>query len=168
MKNELIDPKEQLEEIAYKQLCTQYGLQPKWLGKTFRDKNDTYTIVGLNLRSKRYPVVTTGMRNGVTTRGAWNAAYVIGLMTGDLDGARAEAAEKRLVEERKNWSMATAYGLKSAWLDQTFLFRNQPVTIIGLAPARRRYPVVGKDAHGQIKYYPSEFVVKALTPAAAA
>jgi hypothetical protein len=168
----MMNQKEQLEKIAYEQMCQQFELKPEWLGKTFTDRGETYTIVGLNIRSKRFPVVTTVVRStsgqSYTCRPAWNATHIIGLMTGKPTEVHAEANAKRLAQERANWSMAGAFGLKSEWLDKTFTFRNSPVTIVGLAPTRRRYPVVGKNKWGDIAYYPLETVLKSFTTSAAA
>jgi hypothetical protein len=58
--------------------------------------------------------------------------------------------------------MAKVIGLQPEWLDKTFTFRNKPVTIVGLAPTRTRYPVVGKNERGDIAYYPVSVVLKSL------
>ena len=83
-------------------------------------------------------------------------------MSGNLEGVLAEARDQRLEQERANWLMAKVIGLQPEWLDKTFTFRNKPVTIVGLAPTRTRYPVVGKNERGDIAYYPVSVVLKSL------
>jgi hypothetical protein len=152
---------EQVQKLIYEQMCQQYGLKPEWLGKQFQHEGETYTIAGLNIRSKRFPVVITGGKYI-----AMSTDFIVGAMTDDMAGAQARAMEKRRVEERTNWKLASAYGLKPEWLDKTFTFRNSPVTIIGLAPTRRRYPIAGKNAWGDINYYPLDTVLKSFMAAA--
>jgi hypothetical protein len=169
-----MNPKEQLDRITYEQMCQQFGLKPEWLDKTFQAKGKTYTIVGLNIRSKRFPVLVTydstytigDNTKTVKSHGAWNATHVIGFMTGNLDGELKKANEKRLAEERKNWSMAAAFGLKTEWLDRTFKHRHNTVTIVGLAPNRRRYPI---NQRNEIAFYPLTAVIgKVIEDAVAA
>ncbi len=41
-----------------------YGLEPKDLGKEFKDKNETYKITGLNTSAHKYPICVTSMFDG--------------------------------------------------------------------------------------------------------
>jgi hypothetical protein len=170
-----MNQQETLERIAYEQMCGQFGLKPEWLGKTFFDKGTTYTIVGLNIRSKRFPVRTsyeisyTGDKTkSITTRCAWNATHVAGRMGDNLAKLlNDEQAQKRKQERADYQALASAYGLKPEWLDKQFAYKGRKVTVVGLAPNRRRYPVVGRDERGTIRLYPIETVTKALSAAAA-
>jgi hypothetical protein len=54
------------ERQAYKQLCQVYGLKAEWLDKTFNHGTDTYTVVGLNTRKHKRPVLCKQTGNGKT------------------------------------------------------------------------------------------------------
>jgi len=169
---------EALERLAYEQMCDQYGLKLEWLGKTFTDdKGKTYTIVGLNLRSKRFPVRTThevtykigDTVKTITSKSSWNATHVAGRMGNNLSELlEDEQAKKRTQEHADYMKLAVAFGLKPEWLDKPFSYKWRKVTIVGLAPNRRRYPVVGRDEVGAIRLYPIDTVVKAMSQPSAA
>jgi hypothetical protein len=162
---------EALERIAYEQMCGQFGLKPEWLGKTFTDKGKTYTIVGLNIRSKRFPVrvsYETTYKIGETTKtmtshSSWNATHVAGRMGNNLHELLEDEQAKKREQERDDYKkLAQAFGLKPEWLDQQFTYKWRKVTVVGLAPNRRKYPVVGRDERGEIRLYPIETVTKAM------
>ena len=44
-------------------LAASYNLDPDWLDKEFTHEGDTYKIVGLNPRAKRYPVEAVNVYN---------------------------------------------------------------------------------------------------------
>jgi hypothetical protein len=91
---------EQMERLAYTTYCKDFKLKPEWLDKTVKNKEGkTYTIVGLNLRSKNYPVVT---KEGVRL----NADYLRGLMTGDMaaiEKEREQAHEREYKNARQDY-----------------------------------------------------------------
>jgi hypothetical protein len=166
-----------LERIAYEQMCSQYGLKPEWLGKTFTDKGKTYTIVGLNIRSKRFPVRTTyestyevGNKTRTQTLDcSWNATYIAGHMGGNLNKLLKAEKDAKSKQEREDYKkLAVLFGLEADWLDKEFNFRWQKITIVGLAPNRRKYPVVGRDVSGKTRLYTVDSVVSAMKAKAAA
>jgi hypothetical protein len=149
-----------IDEVLYKELCEQFGLKREWLGKTFEDKGTTYTIVGLNPRSKRYPVKTT-FGNGQNA--TWNATYVAGRMGGNLAELRKAEQAKQREEDRANYKrLASLFGLKPEWLDQQFTFKTRTMTVVGLAPNRRRFPVVAADEHGKISLFTKNVLTEAF------
>jgi hypothetical protein len=154
---------ETVEQKAYKLFCTDYKLKPEWLGKTFRDRGVTYTITGLSIRSKRFPVLTDG-----GTR--FNAEYVRGLITGDMDAIEKERQEKReqgYKQARKDYSsMGFAYGLDKPWLDKTFIDKHgQTWRIDGLRVSARRYPVQCRRVPGnEVSFFRTEYIIELMTP----
>ena len=48
---------ESVEAKDFKSACWQYGLRPDDLGKTFRFRNETYTLIGAKPRSSRFPLL---------------------------------------------------------------------------------------------------------------
>ncbi len=66
-------------ERAFTQLAAGYGLDPDWLGKTFKQRQTTYTITGLNPSRPKYPVSVVSHRG----KGfKFPASLVKSLMTG--------------------------------------------------------------------------------------
>ncbi len=50
----------------FKKFASLVGLKETDFGKTFTSQGDTFTISGLNLRAKMYPVLAVSSRNGKT------------------------------------------------------------------------------------------------------
>lgn len=48
---------ESVEAKDFKSACCRYGLKPEDLGKTFRFRNETYTLTGAKPRSSRFPLL---------------------------------------------------------------------------------------------------------------
>ena len=66
-------------------------------------------------------------------------------------------AVSRDVEDFKQ--MATLYGLKPDDLGKPFMFRNEGYTVCGLAPKRRKAPILGKRGHdGKVFCFPADEV----------
>ena len=45
------------ERAEYELLADMYGLKKEWLDKTFRHMGDTYKVVGLKTRKRKFPVI---------------------------------------------------------------------------------------------------------------
>lgn len=41
-----------------------YGMDPDWLGHSFRQGDGVYTIIGLKASQRKYPVIATNSKNG--------------------------------------------------------------------------------------------------------
>jgi len=54
------------EYEQYKQYCNMYNLKPEWLDQTFKLAGDTFTIIGLNPRKHKNPVLCKKASNGKT------------------------------------------------------------------------------------------------------
>lgn len=59
-KGEALDPKAQ----EFKKKALRVGLEPDDLHREFKSRGETYRIVGLNLRAKKYPVLGERVRDG--------------------------------------------------------------------------------------------------------
>ena len=57
---------ETAERTSYIAFCHQYGLHKEWLDKTFIHGTDTFTIIGLNTRKSKNPVMCKSSHNGKT------------------------------------------------------------------------------------------------------
>ena len=53
-----------LGETKFNANCVLYGLKKSDFGKTFTEGRKTYTITGINTRSKRYPIECQCLTNG--------------------------------------------------------------------------------------------------------
>ena len=143
---------QQMERIAYQTYCKDFKLKPEWLDKKVRnEKGKTYTIIGLNIRSKRFPVTT---KEGPRL----NADYLRGLMTGDMDSIKEEREqerEKEYKQARKDYrKYAQDYGLEKSWLDQTLVSGRTTYRIDGLIVNRRtKYPVLVRKPDGLVSFF---------------
>tara|TARA_R110000823_G_C15772361_1_gene484185 strand:- start:370 stop:792 length:423 start_codon:yes stop_codon:yes gene_type:complete len=45
------------QAIDYKAFHTRFGLEKEWLGKSFQRHGKTYTVIGLNTKAPKYPVI---------------------------------------------------------------------------------------------------------------
>ncbi len=54
------------ERTNFQRLAGMYGLQAEWLDKTFRHGDDTMTIIGLNTKKHKNPVLCKSKVNGKT------------------------------------------------------------------------------------------------------
>ena len=45
------------QAIDYKAFHEDYGLEKEWLGQSFDSRGKTYTVVGLNTKASKYPVI---------------------------------------------------------------------------------------------------------------
>lgn len=57
---------ETAERTAYKLQAQYFQLQPDWLDKTFSFGGEDYTIIGLNTKAYKSPVLAKCVRNGKT------------------------------------------------------------------------------------------------------
>lgn len=150
------------EQRAYASFCADFKLKPEWFGKTFEHRGKTYTITGLNIRSKRFPVMTEG-----GTR--FNADYLRALMTGDMASIEKELLQKRQAEYQKAredyLSMGFAYGLDKSWLDKTFVRDGQTWRIDGLRPSARKYTVqCRRSPSNDVSFFQAEYIIKMMPP----
>lgn len=91
------------ERKMFKQYATMYGLKPEWLDKSFIYNGQSYTIAGLNLKSRRYIVLcTSGHR--------FTANMVKNVM--DPEGYAAE--QKKIAE----WNKAAAEQAKKGMAEE--------------------------------------------------
>ena len=159
-----VSMKEEMQKVAFMNYAGQFGLKPEWLGKTFKDdKGRTFTVVGLNINSKKFPVVT---KEGVS----FNADYFKMLMTGDqtaYEQGLEEKLQKRLQETRQTYlKFGESYGLKKEWLDKTFAEGRYQYTIVGLAFGRTRTKVVTRRNDGRVFDWPANAIANKLKAAA--
>ena len=149
-----------MESIAYTSLCSVFNLKPEWLGKTFKDeKGKSYTISGLNIRSKKFPVLT---KEGVR----FNADYLRGLMTGDsklFERIQKEKHDEKLRQARKDYKQnCILYGLDKSWLDKTFVDRGTTYRIDGVRLGARRFNILCRKENNDVTFFQSEYVVKLM------
>jgi hypothetical protein len=152
---------ESVEARMYTTFCADFNLRPEWLGKTFTDHKDTYTITGLNPRSKKFPVTVSG---GKYT--SFKADYVIAYMTNTLDkldkknnDADAKKDAAMVKEARVAFpTMAKLFGLEPSWLDKVIDVRGEKYTIAGLNSDRSKFPVVLINSKGEVKGFTAEGV----------
>lgn len=80
-----------------------------------------------------------------------------------LEGAVIGAGGVVETKERKDWKVyAEMFGLKSAWLDKTFVLAGDQYVISGLATRKSKYPVLAKCVRNNKTFkFPSD-TVKAL------
>jgi hypothetical protein len=161
------DMQKQMDRLAYTNYCKEFKLKPEWLDQAVTDRGKTYTIVGLNIRSKKFPVIT---KEGIR----FNADYVRGLMTGDMatiEKEREQKREKEYQQARKDYPTWCRYhGLDESWLDKTFVFRFFTYRIEGLLTNRRtKYPVVARrtNGEGKIQLFQADHVAELMKKAAA-
>lgn len=152
--------KQTMESIAYTSFCSAFNLKPEWLGKTFKDqKGRSFTITGLNIRSRRFPVLT---KEGIR----FNADYLRGLMTGDaklFERAQREKHNEKLKRARKDYKgNCFLYGLDPSWLDKTFLHRGTTYRIDGVRLGARRFNVLCRKENNDATYFNPEYVTKLM------
>jgi hypothetical protein len=153
-----------MNEKMYTTFCTDFGLKPEWLGKTVTDeKGKTFTISGLNPRSKKFPVLTKeGMQ--------FNAEYVAALFTGTVDkleAKRKKAHEKKtaamLKKARAAFSSVPSYhGVPPSWLDKTFRHGRRTFTLIGYTDEKLNFPFVARAADGKVLFFTSDYIREAV------
>jgi len=66
---------------AYLQYAASFELKPEWLDKTFEKDGETFTIVGLNPRKSKFPVIT---KNASGKLPSWRADFIIAMMTASI------------------------------------------------------------------------------------
>ena len=53
------------EEIAFRKVCSLYGLKPEDYGKELKIRNETFKLVGINTRAPKSPVEIERIPDGV-------------------------------------------------------------------------------------------------------
>jgi hypothetical protein len=148
-----------MEGIAYKSFCSQFGLKPEWLGRTFENRGKTYTITGLNIRSRNFPVQT---KEG----SSFNAVYIQGLMSGDsklFERTQKAKHEEKLKQARKNYpSNCWLFNLEKSWLDETFTYRGSTYRIDGVRTNARRFNVLCRKEDNSVAFFPPENIIKLM------
>jgi hypothetical protein len=149
-----------MESIAYTSFCSAFNLKPEWLGKTFKDeKGRSHTITGLNIRSRKFPVLT---KEGIR----FNADYLRGLLTGDsklFDRVQREKHKEKLKQARQDYKgNCFLYGLEPSWLDKTFVDRGTTYRIDGVRLGARRFSVLCRKQNDDVTYFNSEYVTKLM------
>jgi hypothetical protein len=148
-----------MESIAYTSFCSMFNLNPEWLGRTFENRGKTYTISGLNIRSKKFPVLT---KEGVR----FNADYLRGLMTGDsklFERIQKEKYDKKLQQARKDYDgECLFFGLERHWLDKTLVHKGTTYRIDGLLTSARRFNVVCRKPNNDTVRFHAEDVAKLM------
>jgi hypothetical protein len=152
--------KQTMESIAYTSFCGVFNLKSEWLGKTFKDeKGNSYTITGLNIRSKKFPVLT---KEGIR----FNADYLRGLLTGDsklFERVQREKHNEKLKQARKDYKgNCFLYSLEPSWLDKTFVERGTTYRIDGVRLGARRFNVLCRKENNEVTYFNSEYVAKLM------
>jgi hypothetical protein len=152
--------KDTTEARMYTAFCSDFNLKPEWLGKTFTDgKGKTYTISGLNPRSKKFPVVTEeGLR--------FNADYVIALLTNTLydleqkrKNAHAKKTAKMLKEARAEFpAMAKLLNIPATWLDKSFKHGRKVYTLVGWSSEKSRFPMVAQAQDGKVLFFTEDAI----------
>ena len=149
-----------MESMAYTSFCNVFNLKPGWLGKTFKDqKGKSYTISGLNIRSKKFPILT---KEGVR----FNADYLRGLMTGDtklFERLQKEKHAAELKQTRKDYKTnCWLFDLEKSWLDKTFVSKGTTYRIDGVRINARRFNVVCRKENNDVSFFQSEYVAKLM------
>jgi len=167
MKATVVD-KNSTEARMYQTFCNDFGLKPEWLGKEFVYKGETYTIIGLNPRKKKFPVLTEG--NGDVS---FSAGFTIAVLTNTVDAYNKKRDDdfnnktaKMLKDARKKFlSDAEFYDVPKTWLDKTISFKRKLYTIIGIK-GNTRYPIVTKScSDGRTMFFTVDCVKEALAAA---
>ena len=52
------------EVVDFEDLCQYYGFAPKDLGRTFVSQGETFEIVGLARKARKYPIICKNVANG--------------------------------------------------------------------------------------------------------
>jgi hypothetical protein len=80
-----------------------------------------------------------------------------------LEGATINASGVVETKERKDWKLfASYYGLKESWLDKAFVNAGEQFVVVGLAPRKRKFPVLATCVSTQKRFkFPVE-TIKAL------
>lgn len=80
-----------------------------------------------------------------------------------LEGAVIGAGGVVETKERKDWKVyAEMFGLKSAWLDKTFVVAGDSYIIAGLATRKSKYPVLATCVRNQKRFKFPIDTIKAL------
>ncbi len=53
------------EEENFKRFCSSYGLKPEHLGRVFPLRGDSYTVIGLNVRNYKLPILAKNNTSGM-------------------------------------------------------------------------------------------------------
>jgi hypothetical protein len=152
--------KQTMESIAYASFCSAFNLKPEWLGRTFQDnKGRSYTITGLNIRSKKFPVLT---KEGIR----FNADYLRGLMTGDsklFERLQKEKHDQKLKQARKDYKRnCFLFDLEPSWLDKTFVHRGTTYRIDGVRLRARRFNVLCRKENNEVSCFHGDYVAKLM------
>lgn len=152
--------KQTMESIAYMSFCGAFNLKPEWLDKTFKDeKGNSYTITGLNIRSRKFPVLT---KEGVN----FNADYLRGILTGDsklFERVQKEKRDEKLKQAREDYKgNCIFYGLEKSWLDKTFVDRGTTHRIDGVRLGARRFNVLCRKENNDATYFHPDYVAKLM------
>jgi hypothetical protein len=51
---------------SFNRFCTLYGFKPENLGATFQNRGVTFTLIGLDRKSRKYPVLARNAKDGKT------------------------------------------------------------------------------------------------------
>jgi hypothetical protein len=152
----------------YTTFCSGFNLKPEWLGKTFTDeKGGTYTITGLNPRSKKFPVVT---KEGAR----FSADYVIALLTNTLDDLKkkrkhehAKETAKMLEKARAEFpEMARLFNIPAEWLDKSFKYGRKVYTLVGYCSEKPRFPIVAQAQDGKVLFFTEDAIRQLIGKAA--
>lgn len=168
----------EMQERMFTTFAADFGLKPEWLGKKIIHRDQTYTVVGLNTRSKRFPVLTD--------RGtSFSADYTAALITNTLDEYGKKNIEthkkktaKMLKDARENFAERVKYlNHPTTWLklDQTFNYKRrgarrlpaQLFTVVGYREGRTQYPIVAQTTTDEISYFNPDFLKQLLASKAA-
>jgi hypothetical protein len=148
-----------MESIAYTSFCSMFDMKPEWLGRTFENRGKTYTISGLNIRSKKFPVLT---KEGAQ----FSAVYIRGLMTGDpklFEKTQQANRDEKLKQARIDYKTnCFLYVLEPSWQDETFVFKGTTYRIDGLLTNSRRYNIVCRKENNDPSYFPAELVLRLM------
>ena len=155
------DKQAQMERVAYTTFCKDFKLKPEWLDRKFEYSGKTHIVVGLNIRSKTYPVITNHAR--------FNADFLRGVITGDMasiEKEREQQHEKGYQQARKDYPRYCAsYGLEPSWLDKTFVDRRTTWRIDGLKLSSRKYPVVCRRvADNKAMFFNVDYLTRLMNP----
>ena len=66
-KGEIAEKHDDIEKKNFERSCFKFGLKKDYFGKSFLHEGLTYTIIGINTRARKYPVICK-KSNGVTIK----------------------------------------------------------------------------------------------------
>ena len=153
----------QFEELMRRErfihCASTFGLDPKWLGKTYRDGGRTFKIIGLSPKGKQ--VLLENLETGATT---WRAPvdYVKVKMAKDPKAAEKAIQDEKEKEYRKDYkAFATILGLPANGIGKQFRDKKHVCTIIGLSWGRSSNVMVERNRSRSWRY-PVELVRELL------